>query len=40
MENLYFVTLIVAGPPMWLARLTVIQDVPGSIPGYTLEIFP
>ena len=23
----------------WLARLTVIQEVPGSIPGYTLEIF-
>ena len=22
-----------------LARLTVIQEVPGSIPGYTLEIF-
>ena len=24
----------------WLARLTAIQEVPGSIPGYTLEIFP
>ena len=23
----------------WLARLTAIQEVPGSIPGYTLEIF-
>ena len=23
----------------WLARLTAIQKVPGSIPGYTLEIF-
>ena len=22
----------------WLARLSVIQDVPGSIPGYTLQI--
>ena len=22
-----------------LARLTAIQEVPGSIPGYTLEIF-
>ena len=23
----------------WLARLTAIQEVPGSIPGYTLDIF-
>ena len=23
----------------WLARLTAIQEVPGSIPDYTLEIF-
>ena len=23
----------------WLARLTAIQEVPGLIPGYTLEIF-
>ena len=23
----------------WLARLSAIQAVPGSIPGYTLEIF-
>ena len=23
----------------WLARLTAIQEVPGSIPGYTLQIF-
>ena len=23
----------------WLARLIVIQEVPGSIPGYTLENF-
>ena len=23
----------------WLARLTAVQEVPGSIPGYTLEIF-
>ena len=23
----------------WLARLTAIQEVPGSIPGYTLEFF-
>ena len=23
----------------WLARLTANQEVPGSIPGYTLEIF-
>ena len=23
----------------WLARLTAIQEVPSSIPGYTLEIF-
>ena len=23
----------------WLARLIAIQEVPGSIPGYTLEIF-
>ena len=23
----------------WLARPTAIQEVPGSIPGYNLEIF-
>ena len=23
----------------WLARLTAVQEVPGSIPGYTPEIF-
>ena len=23
----------------WLAYLTAIQEIPGSIPGYTLEIF-
>ena len=23
----------------WLARLTAIQEVPGSIPGYTLDMF-
>ena len=23
----------------WLARLTAMQEVPGSIPGYTLQIF-
>ena len=23
----------------WLGRFTAIQEVPGSIPGYTLEMF-
>ena len=26
-------------PPVWYSGLTAIQEVPGSIPGYTPEIF-
>ena len=35
----YSIIIHVIGPPVRLARLTAIQEVPGSIPGYTLEIF-
>ena len=31
--------LIINDNKQWLARLIAIQEVPGSIPGYTLEMF-
>ena len=33
------ICLETTGLVYWLARLTAIQELPGSIPGYTLEIF-
>ena len=31
--------ILIACLVWWLARLTAIQEVPDSIPGYTLEFF-
>ena len=37
--KLYCVIQLKSSLVWWLARQTAIQEVPGSIPGYTLEIF-
>ena len=37
--NICCISKLTACLVWWLPFLTVIQEVPGSIPGYTLEIF-